>query len=41
MRFQGERVVHHAWVIMPNHVHLLFTPGERRAVPDLIQGFHR
>ena len=26
MRFQGERVMHHSWVIMPNHVHLLFTP---------------
>jgi len=26
MRFQDERVVHHSWVIMPNHVHLLFTP---------------
>jgi putative transposase len=23
---QPERVEHHAWVIMPNHVHLLFTP---------------
>ena len=26
MRFQGERVDHHSWVIMPNHVHLLFKP---------------
>ncbi len=26
MRFQGERVEHHAWVIMPNHLHLLFAP---------------
>ncbi len=26
MRFEGERVVHQAWVIMPNHVHLLFNP---------------
>ena len=26
MRFQGERVEHHSWVIMPNHVHLLFKP---------------
>lgn len=25
----GERAIHHAWVIMPNHVHLLFTPRER------------
>jgi len=26
MRFQGERVRHQAWVIMPNHVHLVFHP---------------
>jgi type I restriction enzyme R subunit len=26
MRFEGERVEHHSWVIMPNHVHLIFTP---------------
>jgi REP element-mobilizing transposase RayT len=26
MRFHGERVEHHTWVIMPNHVHLIFTP---------------
>lgn len=37
MRFQGERVRHHAWVIMPNHVHLLFTPTN--SVPRLIQGW--
>ena len=26
MCFQGEKVEHHAWVIMPNHLHLIFTP---------------
>ncbi len=26
MRFDGERVRHEAWVIMPNHVHVLFSP---------------
>jgi type I restriction enzyme R subunit len=26
MKFQGDRVEHHSWVIMPNHVHLIFTP---------------
>jgi len=26
MRYQGVRVNHHAWVIMPNHIHLLFEP---------------
>ncbi|CAN5736862.1 transposase [soil metagenome] len=28
LRFQGDRVEHHAWVVMPNHVHLLFTPKD-------------
>ena len=27
MRFDGERVRHQAWVIMPNHVHVLFSPA--------------
>ena len=26
MRFQGKRVTHHVWVIMPNHLHALFSP---------------
>jgi len=26
MRFQGERVHHESWIIMPNHLHLLFKP---------------
>ncbi|MFZ9936382.1 MAG: transposase [Luteolibacter sp.] len=26
MHDHGTRVEHHAWVVMPNHVHLLFTP---------------
>lgn len=26
MFHQGTRVEHYCWVIMPNHVHLLFTP---------------
>jgi putative DNA methylase len=25
-RFDGERYLLHAWVVMPNHVHALFTP---------------
>ena len=29
MRDHGSRAIHHAWVIMPNHVHLLFTPKFR------------
>ncbi len=31
MKYQGERVEHHAIVIMPNHVHLVFSPMERLA----------
>lgn len=26
MKFQGVRVVHHCWVMMPNHLHLVFSP---------------
>jgi REP element-mobilizing transposase RayT len=26
MKFHGQRVIHESWVMMPNHVHLLFTP---------------
>lgn len=37
MRFQGERVEHHAWVIMPNHVHLLFKPMD--SLGKLIQAW--
>jgi len=29
MKDQDTRAVHHAWVIMPNHVHLLFTAYAR------------
>jgi REP element-mobilizing transposase RayT len=37
MRFEGERVIHHAWVIMPNHVHALFSP--RVPMEKLIQAW--
>ena len=37
MRFQGERVVHEAWVMMPNHVHLLFRPMMK--LEDLIKAW--
>ena len=32
MHDQDTRAVHHAWVIMPNHVHLLFTAHARLEV---------
>jgi putative DNA methylase len=28
LHFDGERYVLHAWVVMPNHVHVLFTPKQ-------------
>jgi putative transposase len=37
MKFQGDRYEHHAWVIMPNHVHLLFVPHV--ALEKLIQAW--
>ncbi len=29
MHDHGTRAEHHAWVIMPNHVHLIFTAHEK------------
>jgi putative transposase len=37
MCFDGDRVFHQAWVIMPNHVHLLFSP--RVPMGKLIQAW--
>ena len=37
MHFQGDRVEHESWVIMPNHVHLLFTP--RAPLDDLLKAW--
>ncbi len=37
MHFQNERVEHQAWVIMPNHVHLLFKPMQ--ALEKLVQAW--
>ncbi len=34
---QGVRVDHHIWVIMPNHVHMVFTP--MFPLPKLIAGW--
>lgn len=37
MRFHGDKVEHHAWVIMPNHLHLLFTP--KAPLENLLQAW--
>ena len=31
----------HAWVIMPNHVHVLVSPGEADALPRIVAGWKR
>ena len=36
LRFDGERYKLHAWVIMPNHVHILLTPKHRFALSEIM-----
>ena len=36
--FDGKRYRLHAWVIMPNHVHLLIEPLEQRSLTEVMQG---
>ena len=37
--FEGERVHQIAWVVMPNHVHLLFTPRPPWTLEKLLHGW--
>lgn len=37
--FDGERYQHHCWVIMPNHVHLLFTLAPGQLLEKVMQGW--
>lgn len=37
--FDGERYVQHSFVIMPNHVHLLFSLAEKVALADLLHSW--
>lgn len=37
--FTGERYVRHAWVVMPNHVHVLFSLLDNNMLEDVIQGW--
>ena len=34
--FDGERYTMHAWVVMPNHVHALFTPAPAWSLSDIM-----
>ena len=38
-KFDHERYWHHAWVLMPNHVHLLFSTKEDVELSELIQAW--
>ena len=35
--FDGDRFVLHAWVVMPNHVHALFTLRADQALPSVVK----
>ena len=37
--FDGQRYDLHAWVVMPNHVHALLTPGEERRLADIVRSW--
>ncbi len=37
-KFQGERYHLHAWVIMPNHVHMLVEPVTGSSLSEMLQG---
>lgn len=34
--FDGARYALHAWVVMPNHVHVLFTPANGWSLSDVV-----
>ena len=36
LHFDGERYQMHAWVVMPNHVHVLFTPGDGQLLSRIV-----
>jgi putative DNA methylase len=36
LRFAGQKYKLHAWVIMPNHIHLLLTPMEGYSLSEIV-----
>ncbi len=38
-RFDGTRYWHHAWVVMPNHVHLLFSPLAGHTLASILRSW--
>ena len=39
LHFDGQRYRLHAWVVMPNHVHALFTPLPDEALSDILHSW--
>jgi putative DNA methylase len=39
LHFDGERYALHAWCIMPNHVHVLFTPAPAVALSAIVHAW--
>jgi len=37
--FDGQRYWLHGWVIMPNHVHVVFTPVAGNLLPNIVQSW--
>ncbi len=37
--FDGMRYEHHAWVVMPNHVHVLFSPFAGHTIESLVRSW--
>ncbi|MBI5814880.1 MAG: transposase [Nitrospinae bacterium] len=38
-KFDGERYMLHAWAVMPNHVHALFSPCGGHAISSILQSW--
>jgi len=36
LHFDGERYQLHAWMVMPNHVHVVMTPGRQVSVSKIV-----
>lgn len=39
MHCDGVRYDHHAWVVMPNHVHVLFSPRDEHTIESLVRSW--
>jgi REP element-mobilizing transposase RayT len=39
LKYDGDRYRLHAWVVMPNHVHVLLTRSEQTTLSEIMQSF--